>query len=229
MSVCVIPARGGSKRIPGKNIRLFAGRPMISWSIEKAKKAGCFDRVVVSTDDHKVAEIAKSGGAEVPFLRSPKLSDDFTPTKPVVADAIDQLDVSADTPVCCLYATAPFVQSDELSGAFEALLTHTPRFVVSVTTFPFPIQRALHRSSSGYVEMIDPEHIATRSQDLPETWHDAGQFYWALASEWKDASVGIFSADVYGFPIPRFRVQDIDTEEDWKRAEILAEIIESRR
>ncbi|RGP41831.1 Pseudaminic acid cytidylyltransferase [Altererythrobacter insulae] len=221
MTICVIPARGGSKRIPGKNIREFMGKPMIGWSIKAATEARCFDRILVSTDDERIATIARAEGAEVPFLRDAALADDYTPTRPVIADLAERLGVSPDTPVCCLYATAPFVTSNDLKGGLKLLSDTMARFVVSVTTFPFPIQRALRRSSTGAIEMMAPEHITTRSQDLEEAWHDAGQFYWAHAESWCDQSAEIFSVGAHGLELPRHRVQDIDTEEDWARAEML--------
>jgi len=227
MSICVIPARGGSKRIPRKNIRSFFGRPIISWPISAARDAGCFDRIIVSTDDAEIAEIAREAGAEVPFLRSAELSNDRTATAPVIADAIAQIGTAADAPVCCLYPTAPFVQPQDLSAGLAMLVESAARFVVSVTTFPFPIQRALHRNPAGAIGMIDPSKMHTRSQDLEEAWHDAGQFYWARAEDWQVPEIGIFSEGAFGLPLPRFRVQDIDTEEDWVRAEYLMSMLQA--
>lgn len=221
MTVCIIPARGGSTRIPRKNVREFFGRPMIAWAIEAAGRAECFDRVIVSTDDNEIADTARAVGAEVPFMRPPALSDDKAPTAPVIADAISRLGISLETPVCCLYATAPFVQADDIAQALRVLGKNKARFVVSVTTFPFPIQRALRRSDNGAIEMMEPVNMLVRSQDLEEAWHDAGQFYWARAKDWMSHDVGIFSEGAFGLPIPRYRVQDIDTEEDWIRAEMM--------
>jgi len=218
MSVCIIPARGGSKRIPRKNIRDFCGKPMIAWPIRAAMDSACFERIVVSTDDEEIARVAEDCGAEAPFRRHAHLADDHTPTVPVIADAIDRLDISDGTPVCCLYATSPFVTPADLRTGLARLEETEAPFVLSVTTFAFPIQRALRRDSSGVVEMFDPFQMLTRSQDLDEAWHDAGQFYWGRAASWKSGR-GIFEAGAYGLPLPRHRVQDIDTEEDWKRAE----------
>lgn len=228
MTVCVIPARGGSQRIPGKNTREFLGRPMIEWSIEAARAADCFDRIVVSTDDDHVASVAEAAGAEVPFRREAELADDFTPTRPVVADAAEQLQVCPETPICCLYATAPFVQGVDLARGLALLNGQDARYVISVASFPFPIQRALRRSEVGAIEMIEPAHMSTRSQDLEEAWHDAGQFYWAKARVWKDAKADIFSSGAFGMPLPRHRVQDIDNEEDWTHAEFLMSALLSR-
>jgi len=218
MSVCIIPARGGSKRIPRKNIRDFCGRPMIGWPIQAAIDSGCFDRIVVSTDDDEIAQVAKEAGAEAPFRRRAELSDDHTPTVPVIADCIDQLNVQCQTPVCCLYATSPFVTPADLNAGMERLDNTGAPFVLSVTTYAFPIQRALRRDTSGEVKMFNPAHMQTRSQDLEEAWHDAGQFYWGRAESWA-TSRGIFESGAQGLALPRHRVQDIDTEEDWLRAE----------
>jgi len=218
MSLCIIPARGGSKRIPRKNIRAFCGHPMIAWPIRAALASGCFDRVVVSTDDDEIAEVAEASGAEAPFRRAADLADDHTPTVPVIADAITRLGVADRTPVCCLYATSPFVDSTDLRRGLDRLEETGAPFVLSVTTYAFPIQRALRRDASGRVGMLDPAQMQTRSQDLEEAWHDAGQFYWGHAESWTHGR-GIFEAGAQGLPLPRYRVQDIDTEEDWQRAE----------
>ena len=219
MAVCVIPARGGSKRIPRKNIALFHGRPMIGWPIAAAITSGLFARVVVSTDDAEIAAVARDLGAETPFLRPGALSDDHTPTVPVIGHAVRELGLAPDTSVCCLYATSPMVQADDLAQGL-ALLAADTTYVVSVTSFPFPIQRALRRHADGRIEMIDPSHMNTRSQDLEEAWHDAGQFYWGHARTWA-AGAPVFGPGTCGLPLPRHRVQDIDTPEDWLRAEAM--------
>lgn len=226
MTVCVIPARGGSKRIPLKNIRFFAGKPMIAWSIAAAREAGCFERIIVSTDSDEIADVARRHGAEIPFMRAGTLSDDMTPTVPVIADAVQRLQLRADTPVCCLYATAPFARGADLNSGLQLLQGEAPDFVVSVTTFAFPIQRALRMADGGRVEMFSPELALTRSQDLEEAWHDAGQFYWATAGKWRAPGSLIFSADTRAVVLPRYRVQDIDTLEDWQRAEMLMAILQ---
>lgn len=220
MSICIIPARGGSKRIPRKNIRDFWGIPMIAWSIQAASKSGCFDRIIVSTDDDEIAETAEHHGAEAPFRRSTALADDHTPTVPVIADAIARLNIKGQTPVCCLYATAPFVRADDLRAGLARLDDTDAPFVLSVTTYAFPIQRALRRNDAGEVDMFDPGQMQARSQDLEEAWHDAGQFYWGRAESWTSGR-GIFEAGAQGLALPRHRVQDIDTAEDWKRAELI--------
>ncbi|WP_335945634.1 pseudaminic acid cytidylyltransferase [Pseudomonas sp. G166] len=220
MKLAVIPARGGSKRIPRKNIKMFCGKPMIAWSIETALESGCFDKVVVSTDDEEIANVARQYGACVPFMRPAELSDDYTGTIPVIQQAIEWL--SADgfdaQQVCCVYATAPFVSSDDLRRGLALLEQTGSQYAFSVTSYAFPIQRAIRLTESGRVEMFNAEHFNTRSQDLEESYHDAGQFYWGLASAWLDGKM-IFGPESSAVLLPRHRVQDIDTPEDWVRAE----------
>lgn len=223
MSVCVIPARGGSKRILRKNIRSFHGRPMIGWSIQAARDSGLFERIVVSTEDAEIAAVAKAEGAEVPFVRPDALSGDHVATVPVIAHAVAALCLGPTTPVCCLYAAAPLVQPGDLHAALE-LLQPFVTYVLAVTTFPYPVQRALRRDAEGGVMMMASEHMNTRSQDLEEAWHDAGQFYWARAETWM-AGAPVFGSCTRGMPLPRQRVQDIDTPEDWARAEALFAVL----
>lgn len=222
MRLAVIPARGGSKRVPRKNIRPFCGRPMIAWSIDAAIESGCFDRVVVSTDDAEIAKVAEGLGAEVPFMRPPHLADDMTATRPVIAHAVESLVPESDGNdlVCCLYATAPFVRPEDLRAGLERLLRGDAGYVFPVTTFAFPIQRALRMRTDGRISMFDPRHFGTRSQDLEEAWHDAGQFYWASARQWR-LDEPLYGPKAAVIPVPRYRVQDIDTEEDWATAELL--------
>lgn len=220
MKIAVIPARGGSKRIPRKNIKLFCGKPMIAWSIDAAVRSGCFYRVIVSTDDAEIAEVAKAHGAEVPFVRSPELSDDHTGTVPVIAHAIEWQNAHGAlvSQACCIYATAPFVRSSDLQRGLEVLQTTGADYAFSVTSYAFPIQRAIRITPERRVEMFQAEHFHTRSQDLEEAWHDAGQFYWGRPQAWL-AHKPLFSPDSAPVPLPRHRVQDIDTPEDWERAE----------
>lgn len=222
MNLCVIPARGGSKRIPRKNIRDFCGKPMIAWSIEAAIKSNCFDRIVVSTDDEEIASVAMRYGAEMPFMRPAQLADDYTGTTAVIAHAIDWQNSHGEVPdkVCCLYATAPFVQATDLQKGFDILESSGAEFAFSVTSYAFPIQRAILIAENQRVEMFQPEHFNTRSQDLEEAWHDAGQFYWGLTSAWLE-SKPVFSKHSIAIPLPRYMVQDIDTPEDWVRAELM--------
>lgn len=222
MKLCVIPARGGSKRIPRKNIRDFCGKPMIAWSIEAAIKCKCFDRIVVSTDDKEIASVAMQYGAEIPFMRPAQLADDYTGTTAVIAHAIEWQNFHGEVPdkVCCLYATAPFVQATDLQKGFDILESSGAEFAFSVTSYAFPIQRAILITENQRVEMFQPEHFNTRSQDLEEAWHDAGQFYWGRATAWL-ANKPIFSCDAAPVLLPRHRVQDIDTPEDWERAALM--------
>lgn len=222
MNIAVIPARGASKRIPRKNIKLFFGKPMIAWSIEAARLSGLFTHIVVSTDDPEIAEVAKAYGAEVPFVRPTALSDDHTGTSPVVAHAIEWYRDGGQLPalVCCIYATAPFITATYLRRGLQTLTDTGADFAFSVTNYAFPIQRAIKLTAACRIEMFQPEHFNTRSQDLEEAWHDAAQFYWGTASAWLSAKP-LFAPSSAAVPLPRHRVQDIDTPEDWIRAELL--------
>lgn len=222
MRLAVIPARGGSKRILGKNIKAFCGLPMIAWSIRAAIHSQCFDRIIVSTDDEKIASVAKEYGADAPFKRPANLADDHTGTLPVIAHAIDWQNQQgpAATQVCCIYATAPFLQAADLQRGLQALQISGADYAFSVTSYAFPIQRAIRITAEQRIEMFQPEHFNTRSQDLEEAWHDAGQFYWGDVSAWL-AQKSLFSPDAVPVPLPRHRVQDIDTPEDWHRAELM--------
>lgn len=222
MKLAVIPARGGSKRIPRKNVRPFGGKPMIAWSIQAALASGCFDRVIVSTDDEEIAAVARRHGAQVPFMRPPALADDHTGTIPVIAHAIGaerQLGYDPDA-VCCLYATAPFVLAEDIVRGYEMLLQSGCAYAFSVTGYAAPIQRAVRITAAKRVEMFWPEQFNTRSQDLEPAYHDAAQFYWGRPQAWL-AGKPIFSIDSVPIVLPRHRVQDIDTPEDWQRAELM--------
>jgi pseudaminic acid cytidylyltransferase len=226
---CVIPARGGSKRIPRKNIRHFRGQPMIAWSIQAALGTGRFDRVLVSTDDPEIAAVAQGYGASVPFLRPTALADDFVGTTDVVVHAIEQLLCDGESPslVCCLYATAPFVRPQDLEAGYELWLKHASmRPVFSAATYAFPVQRAFVISDDGAAEMLRPELYHARSQDLPEAYHDAGQFYWADVQQWRARPQ--FSRGCVPLILPRWRVQDVDTEEDWRQAELLHQLLDEQ-
>ena len=226
MKICLIPARGGSKRIPRKNIRSFCGKPMIAWSISAAKNSKCFDQVLVSTDDEEIAKIAHKYGALVPFLRPKHLADDHANTKDVMAHAtqwIDREGIKCDA-LCCLYATAPFVQSEDLKQSLQLLNESRPETVVfAATSYAFPIQRAIYLNADGYSSMFQPEYFNSRSQDLIEAYHDAGQFYWATPQTWNKV-VNLFEG-MRPLVLPRWRVQDIDNEEDWIQAELLHQLL----
>ena len=227
VTLCVIPARGGSKRIPRKNVRPFRGQPMIAWSIQAALASGCFDQVVVSTDDHEIAAVAQEYGATVPFLRPVELADDFVGTTDVVVHAIEQLVPEDGGPslVCCLYATAPFVRPEDLRSGHALWLAQEPsRPVFTAATYPFPIQRAFVINADGGAEMLQPDCYQMRSQDLAEAFHDAGQFYWADRTQWLGRPQ--FSRGTVPLILPRWRVQDVDTEEDWRQAELLHQLLD---
>lgn len=222
MKLAVIPARGGSKRIPRKNIKYFGGKPMIAWSVQAAQKAEVFDRIIVSTDDPEIASVANACGADVPFIRPAELSDDHTGTTPVIAHAIEWHMAQGFNPnkICCIYATAPFVQGIDIRRGIDILETSGADFAFSVTSFASPIQRAIKLRADGRMEMFDAANYQTRSQDLLEAYYDAGQFYWGTQAAWlSDAPIfGRGSVPVF---LPRYRVQDIDTLEDWEHAEAL--------
>ena len=227
--ICIIPARGGSKRIPKKNIKLFHNKPMIAYSVDVAKQSGIFDKIIVSTDDTEIADIAKSYGADVPFMRPTNISDDFTGTAAVIAHAIDASQAFYKTEfsaVCCLYATAPFVQQEYLIQGYELLKTYKTDFVIPVTSFPFPIQRAVKFEGNKIIP-FSSDDMKKRSQDLTEAYHDAGQFYWGTHTAWRTKQ-DIWQHDIMPIMIPRYFVQDIDTLADWQQAEFMYDIIKAR-
>lgn len=222
-AVAIIPARGGSQRIPRKNLKLFNGQPMIVWSIRTALASGVFDRVVVSTDDPEIADIARVNGADVPFVRPAELADAFTGTSAVIEHAITALADQGQTfdYVCCIYATAPLLQARYVRQGFELLQSSAQTsYAFSVCSFGFPVQRALLIDASGALTPLYPEYRYTRSQDLPAAYQDAGQFYWGRSSAWQRGDV-LYSSLSLPVILPRHFVQDIDTEEDWRRAEFL--------
>jgi N-acylneuraminate cytidylyltransferase len=226
MNLCVIPARGGSKRIPRKNIREFCGKPIIAWSIEAALASGCFDRVIVSTDDEEIAAVARQWGADVPFMRPAKLADDYAGTLPVIAHATEW--AVAESPaleaVCCLYPTAPLVEAADIRRGLNLLEQGDWDYCFTATEFAAPIFRGFTESESGGLEMVFPEYYAARSQDLPVVLHDAGQFYWGRPQAWREDRL-LFGPNSCPLRLPRWRVNDIDTEDDWHRAELIAEAL----
>ena len=229
MKVAVIPARGGSKRVPRKNIRSFSGVPMIARAVRVALESRLFHHVLVSTDDDEIAAAALAVGGEVPFRRPAELSDDHTPTVPVIAHAVAQCNERGwdVTHACCIYPCTPLLNVDDLAGAFELALAQDADFVYPVSEYAHPIQRAMRRLASGHMQFIQPEHELTRTQDLAKTYHDAGQFYWGKAPAWL-AHKRMHSGGL-GYPIPHWRVVDIDTEEDWQRAELIYQALHSSR
>ena len=226
MNVAVIPARGGSKRIPKKNIKPFCGKPIVAYSIETAIASKLFDRVIVSTDDKEIADTVIQYGAEVPFMRPADLSDDYIGTTPVVSHAVKwMMDQGYEVKsVCCIYATAPLIQKDDLIKAYDIILKNKWEYVFSATSFGYPIQRSFLKLKTDRIQMFYPEHFETRSQDLPEAYHDAGQFYWGKTDAWLENRTA-FSGKSTIVVLPTYRVVDIDTEEDWKRAEFVYKML----
>ncbi len=225
-AVAIIPARGGSKRIPRKNIRDFLGKPIIAYSIETALKSKLFESVIVSTDDEEIAKVAKEYGAEVPFLRDKKLADDFVGSGEVVEWTVEKLKERGwvfDF-VCTIYATAPFLQVKYLKEGFEKLKKSDAHMAFGVASMPFPIQRTFKITKSGRCEMFWPENFLKRSQDLEEAYQDAGQFYWQRISV--ESNEIMFGKDSIPIVLPRHLVQDIDTLEDWKRSEMMYKVLE---
>lgn len=228
-AVAIIPARGGSKRIPRKNIKDFFGKPLIAYSIEVALKSKLFDKVIVSTDDEEIAKIAVEYGAIVPFIRPKELSDDFTGTGAVVNHALEYLKSVGEIYdfICTIYATAPFLDEKYLIEGFEKLKNSNAKNAFSCTSMPFPIQRTFKITKVERCEMFWPENFPKRSQDLEEAFQDAGQFYWTNLNI-KSNEI-IFGKDSIPIILPRFLVQDIDTLEDWQRAEIMYEVIQKAK
>ena len=220
-ALCVIPARGGSKRIPRKNVKDFLGKPLIAYSIEAALNSGVFERVIVSTDDAEIADVAVKFGAQVPFMRDAALSDDYATSSDAVADAAARLGGYAH--VCCLYATAPLITGEILREAYGKFEEAGCEFLFSATEFSFPIQRAIRLSEDGTVNMFYPQFALTRSQDLERAYHDAGAFYFGRREAWLDKKP-IFAPHSRAFLLPRNLVCDIDTPEDFEFAQKLYEI-----
>lgn len=228
--VAIIPARGGSKRIPNKNIKVFAGQPIISYSINAAKDSKLFDRIILSTDSKEIAEIGKSYGAEVPFMRPSELADDYTGTVDVLIHALNWLNVHDKfyNYFCCIYATAPFLNKVFINKAFDILRENKAVSAFSVTSYPYPIFRALKIDTNNRVKMFWPEHLHSRSNDLSEAYHDAGQFYWCDTEKFLKEEI-VFSSDSVPVILPRYLVQDIDTPEDWETAEKLFLTLKSQK
>lgn len=222
MRIAIIPARGGSKRVPRKNIRPFAGKPMIAYAIDAARNSRLFDHIVVSTDDDEIGEIARAHGAETPFRRPAALADDHTPTVPVVAHALQACEALHGTVdmACCIYPGVPFIEPGDLVHGLELLRSGGAAYTFPVASYPSPIQRALRRDADGTTRPFHPEYAGTRTQDLEPAFHDAGQFYWGTRDAWL-AGTGIHT-NAKTFVIPEWRVVDIDTPADWERAERMA-------
>jgi pseudaminic acid cytidylyltransferase len=229
MNIAIIPARGGSKRIPKKNIKFFCGKPMIAYAIEAAKQSGLFERIVVSTDDEDTTQIAKAYGAEIPFKRPAELANDYTATVPVIAHAIEacrNLGWKFDK-VCCIYPGVPFIETEDLGASLALLDNSDVDYCFPVTEYPSAVQRAIRKLDSGKMQPFYPEFETTRTQDLETAYYDAGQFYWGKDEAWLTNSK--IHSNGLGYLIPSWRVVDIDTLEDWDRAEISAPMIFNRK
>lgn len=221
MTLAVIPARGGSKRIPRKNIKPFCGKPMIGYAIEAALQSELFENVIVSTDDAEIKEIAIQYGAKVPFIRPAELSDDFAPTVPVIAHAVqhcDNLGFNTDE-VCCIYPNVPFISINDLKTALDRLRVGDVEFVFPIAQYPSPIQRALMKNADSTIQPFFQENVSKRTQDLDSSYFDVGQFYWGKGTSWqRELNLHLHSAAI---EIPEWRAIDIDTSADWDRAEML--------
>lgn len=217
--LAIITARGASKRIPRKNIKPFLGQPIIKYSIDAAIKSELFKEVMVSTDDHEIAELSKAYGAKVPFMRSERNSDDHATTRDVLIEVLVEYKKRGfefDC-LCCIYPTAPFVTAEKLQTGLKILIDSDADALTPVTRFSYPIQRAF-KIDEGRLRYFWPEHENERSQDLISFYHDVGQFYWYKANSFLKRNE---MSDYKNVPmlIPEMEMQDLDTEEDWKVAE----------
>jgi N-acylneuraminate cytidylyltransferase len=227
--VAVIPARGGSKRIPHKNIRPFAGRPLIEYAIGLAQECGLFERIIVSTDSSEICEAAEKAGAEVPFMRPAMFSDDHVTSAAVIHHALEAIAAEDQYEyVCCLYPATPFTNSDDLQRGLALLIDGDAKSTFAVTRFAAPIRRAFEQRQDKTLALVWPEYRDTRSQDLRETYHDIGQFYWLPVQSFMQDQV-LISEQSRGVVYERWRAHDIDTEEDWMLAETIFRSISKDR
>lgn len=216
MNIAIIPARGGSKRIKRKNLKDFLGKPILCYPLEILQQSGLFEQIIISSDDDAILQLGSKLGAQ-PLLRPPELSDDFATTRAVVVHAINTLGLESHCKVCCVYPTAVLLQESALREGLFAL-EHAV-FSFPVVAYDYAVWRAFVRNESGALEMLYPQHLNTRSQDLPSVWHDAGQFYWGKARDWL-GEVPLFGAQSYGVALGAMHAQDIDTMDDWAIAEL---------
>lgn len=230
MNLAIIPARGGSKRIPKKNIKLFKGKPIINYSIDAAVKSGIFDKVIVSTDSEEIASVAKKAGAEVPFMRPAELSGDSSLLEDVICHAINWFKKRGFRVkyVCCILPTAPFIGEKHMKDGYRLIKRKKLSSVFAAATFSYPILRALKVTGGGRTKMFWPEYENVMSNKLPQAYHDAGQFYWLDAERFL-RSKKFFGSDAMFIILPRYMVQDIDTNEDWDMAELMYEVLKRRR
>jgi pseudaminic acid cytidylyltransferase len=229
MNVAIIPARGGSKRIPRKNVKPFLGKPIIVRSIETAIASGCFERVVVSTDDEEIAAVSRAAGAETPFMRPADLANDMAATLPVISHAVSFLVRQGATIdyACCIYPTAPLLRPSDVRKGLDLLVSTGADYVITCCDFDFPVRRAVQVTAEGFLAPEFPEFINHRSQDLKPLYHDAGQMYWGTANAYQSMRP-FFQSRAVPLHIPRLRVQDIDNEDDWARAEFLLQWLNER-
>ena len=228
MNIAIIPARGGSKRIPKKNIKNFCGKPMLSWPLEVALKSKLFDQVIISSDDDEIIDISKRYGGVIPFIRPKELSDDFSTSDDVMKHAAQwvKINVPKISNLCCIYATAAFLKTEDLTESFKLFNENSFNYVFSATDFASPIFRSFSFSKKDGLKMFYPEKYNTRSQDLPVAYHDAGMFYWASLETWIKQKV-VFEQNSFPYLLPRWRVQDIDNTDDWYRAELIMKVLDS--
>jgi len=228
LTIAIIPARGGSKRIKKKNIKSFLGRPMLEICISKLKSTGVFSNIFVSTDCAEITEVARESGAEVPFTRNSQIADDYTDTRSVIIDGINRLEELGYifNSVACIYPCIPLISVDQIKSINKMAEKNQDGYTLPITAFPYPTQRALCLNNSNKIKMIYPEHYSSRSQDLIETYHDAGCMYFASKQVWKTEKM-IFSPNSSGYSLPRYMVQDIDTPDDWEHAELLYKLQEN--
>ena len=229
-NLCIIPARGGSKRIPRKNVKPFLGKPMLAYSIEAALSTGLFDEVMVSTDDKEIAEIAQQYGAKVPFMRSDATANDYAGLNEVIVE-VDKTYIGLGRTfdnICCVLSTAPLIQAEDIINAFNKLNESGFECVYPIVEFSYPILRALSMDDNGNLAMIWPEYSNTRSQDLKPAYHDAGSFYWIDAKAYRQ-DYSFDNLKTTGSVMDELKVQDIDTETDWKFAELKYKFLNSSK
>lgn len=216
-NLAIIPARGGSKRIPRKNVKPFLGKPMLAYPIEAALATGLFDEVMVSTDDEEIAEVARQYGAKVPFMRSAETANDYATLADVLHEVLNKYEEQGKVfdNMCCILATSPMLQSEDISNGFNTLINSDFSTIVPIVEFSYPILRSFKMNDDNAIEYNWPEYAKSRSQDLPKSYHDSGTFYWHKINLWRDGKI-----TRGGVVVSEETVQDIDTEQDWKMAEI---------